>query len=130
MSVFAIHEKNEFGDEVPTGGVFVSNDILSCIFEEDVIEVLDNLQLDKVLYEEALSTWRLYRRALIEKEIKEFWEMIDYEVIEEGDEIFFKTKTKSGKKVLKRGQNSQKKHRQYEIEKIGKKRRRVVENSA
>lgn len=131
MSVFAIYEMNEFGDNVPTGGVFVPNYILSMVFEEDVKTELDQLNLDKMLYEEAHSAWRNHRLALIQQEMEEFYDMIDFVVEEKGDDIFFKQSFRTNDiKKPKRGQNSLKKHRNFEVIKMRNKMNRVVENIA
>lgn len=131
MSVFAIYKMNEFGDNVPTGEVFVPNYILSMVFEEDVKTELDQLNLDKMLYEEAHSAWRNHRLALIQQEMKEFYDMIDFVVEEKGDDIFFKQSFRSNDiKKPKRGQNSLKKHRNFEVIKMRNKMNRVVENIA
>ena len=130
MSIFAIYKINEFGDNVPTGGVSIPNYILSLVFEKDVKTELDKLNLDKILYKEAYSAWINHRRGLIQQEIQEFYDMIDFVVEEKGDDIFLKQSFRTNDiKKPKRGQNSLKKHRRFETIKMrNKKMNRVVEN--
>jgi hypothetical protein len=131
MSVFAIYDSNEYGDIVPTGGVFVSSDILNMVFQEDVEIQLQNMNLEKMLYEEALSAWIGYRKDLIDLEKKEWQDMIEqygeYQLADDFD-IPYKMEKKLRKDCSKRGQNSTKRH--YEHEKRKKNKIRIVENNA
>lgn len=128
MSVHAIYGQNEFGDVVPSGGVWVSPSILSLVHPADVKEALRNLDLSDALYEEALSRWSDHRLQLkIDEELEHAADMTvlldDYD----SDDMPVYRPPKTRESRVKRGEKRQARHREFE--KIKKRRVYIVENS-
>jgi hypothetical protein len=123
MTLFPIYDENNFGDLVVTGGVWIPREIKTMLFQEDVEQALDRMDLSTDLYKEAMSGWICYRQGLLIKEIKEDSDnMPDHH---HRDGVRFK-KGQRRATVLKRGWNRMLRHRQFEQRK--KRRVYIVEN--